>query len=192
MGAPNIIYVKTPVQLVQVIEQERGALGFAQLALAKQRGIPELVTDRPIQTDAQPGDARQSDAGHAGRDRRDSVGRQENDVAAMIDALHSLKKNTVGRLGQSIAGKLYCFALLSIIAVVALAACSVYFAKTTETAAHRLYDHGFRGTLSAARLSLLLEQHRRLVESMLSEVDRERIDHGRHDLASTRIRSWPS
>jgi hypothetical protein len=37
------------VQLVQVIEQERGALGFAQLALAKQRGIPELVTDRPIQ-----------------------------------------------------------------------------------------------------------------------------------------------
>jgi phosphate transport system substrate-binding protein len=45
----NAIYVKTPVQLVQVIEQERGALGFAQLALAKQRGIPELVTDRPIQ-----------------------------------------------------------------------------------------------------------------------------------------------
>ena len=49
VGAPNVIYVKTPVQLVQVIEQERGALGFAQLALAKQRGIPELVTDRPIQ-----------------------------------------------------------------------------------------------------------------------------------------------
>jgi hypothetical protein len=106
----------------------------------------------------------------------------------MIDALHSLKKNTAGRIGQSIAGKLYCFALLSIIAVVALAACAVYFAKTTETAAHRLYDHGFRGTLSAARLSLLLEQHRRLVESMLSEVDRERIDHGRHDLASTKIK----
>jgi predicted signal transduction protein with EAL and GGDEF domain len=106
----------------------------------------------------------------------------------MIDALHSLKKNTVGRIGQSIAGKLYCFALLSIIAVVALAACSVYFAKTTETAAHRLYDRGFRGTLSAARLSLLLEQHRRLVESMLSEVDRDRIDHGRQDLASTRIK----
>jgi phosphate transport system substrate-binding protein len=49
LGAPNAIYVKTPVQLVQVIEQERAALGFAQLALAKQRGIPELVIDKPVQ-----------------------------------------------------------------------------------------------------------------------------------------------
>jgi hypothetical protein len=37
------------VQLVQVIEQERGALGFAQLALVRQRGIPELATDKPLQ-----------------------------------------------------------------------------------------------------------------------------------------------
>src|SRR3982074_1510158 len=106
----------------------------------------------------------------------------------MIEALHSLKENTVGRLGQSIAGKLYCFALLSIIAVVSLAACSIYFAKTTETAAHRLYDHGFRGTLGASRLGLLLEQHRRIVESMLSEVDRERIAHGRPDIPWTRTK----
>ena len=46
---PHIIYVKTPVQLVQVIEQEPGAMGFAQLALTKQRGIPELVTEAPIE-----------------------------------------------------------------------------------------------------------------------------------------------
>ena len=92
----------------------------------------------------------------------------------MTDALHSLRKNTAGRIGQSIAGKLYCFALLSIVAVISLAACSIYFAKTTETAAHRLYDYGFRGTLGASRLGLLLEQHRRIVESMLSEVDRAR------------------
>jgi len=46
----HIIYVKTPVNLVQVIEQEPGALGFAQLPLAKQRGIPELATDRPLET----------------------------------------------------------------------------------------------------------------------------------------------
>lgn len=46
---PHIIYVKTPVQLVQVIEQEPGALGFAQLALAKQRGLPELTTEAPIE-----------------------------------------------------------------------------------------------------------------------------------------------
>jgi len=45
----HIIFVRTPVQLVQVIEQERGALGFAQLALTKQKGIPELITERPIE-----------------------------------------------------------------------------------------------------------------------------------------------
>ena len=48
-SAPNKIYVRTPVQLVQVVEQERGAIGFAQLALAKQRELVELATDRPIE-----------------------------------------------------------------------------------------------------------------------------------------------
>jgi phosphate transport system substrate-binding protein len=46
---PHIIYVKTPVQLVQVVEQEPGAVGFAQLALTKQRGLPELSTEAPIE-----------------------------------------------------------------------------------------------------------------------------------------------
>jgi len=46
----NMIYVNTPVQLVQVIEQEPGVLGFAQLPLVKQRGLPEIATDRPLQT----------------------------------------------------------------------------------------------------------------------------------------------
>ena len=45
----NVIYVKTPVQLVQVVEQEPGAIGFAQLALVKQRGIPEATLDKPIE-----------------------------------------------------------------------------------------------------------------------------------------------
>ena len=45
----HIIYVKTPVQLVQVVEQEQGIIGFAQLALAKQRGLPELTTEQPIE-----------------------------------------------------------------------------------------------------------------------------------------------
>ena len=49
-GLKNIIYVNTPVQLVQVMEQEPGVLGFAQLGLVRQRGIPEIVTDRPLQT----------------------------------------------------------------------------------------------------------------------------------------------
>ncbi len=46
---PHVIYVKTPVQLVQVIEQEPGAMGFAQLALTKQKNLPELVTETPIE-----------------------------------------------------------------------------------------------------------------------------------------------
>jgi phosphate transport system substrate-binding protein len=45
----HIIYVKTPVQLVQVVEQERGSVGFAQLALARQRNLPELATEQPIE-----------------------------------------------------------------------------------------------------------------------------------------------
>lgn len=46
---PHIIYVKTPVQLVQVVEQERGAVGFAQLALVKERNLPEMTVDEPIE-----------------------------------------------------------------------------------------------------------------------------------------------
>jgi phosphate transport system substrate-binding protein len=46
----NAIYVSTPVQLIQVMEQEPGVLGFAQLPLVKQRGLPEIATDRPLQT----------------------------------------------------------------------------------------------------------------------------------------------
>ena len=48
-SAPNKVYVRTPVQLVQVVEQERAAMGFAQLALAKQRDLVELATDKPIE-----------------------------------------------------------------------------------------------------------------------------------------------
>jgi ABC-type phosphate transport system substrate-binding protein len=45
---PHVIYVKTPVQLVQVTGQEPAAMGFAQLALVQQRGLPELLTEQPI------------------------------------------------------------------------------------------------------------------------------------------------
>jgi phosphate transport system substrate-binding protein len=47
--APNKVYVKTPMQLIQVVEQEPGAIGFAQLALVRQRKNIELTTDRPIE-----------------------------------------------------------------------------------------------------------------------------------------------
>jgi len=78
--------------------------------------------------------------------------------------------------------KLYCVAIFSIVAVTGLAAASIYFARITETAAHRLYGDGFVGVISSSRLELLIEQHRRIVESMPAEVDRARLDNGRAQL----------
>jgi len=49
VSAPNVLYVKTAVQLVQVTEQEPNALGIGQIYLIKQRGIPEIATERPIE-----------------------------------------------------------------------------------------------------------------------------------------------
>lgn len=49
INLPNITYMKSPVQLVQVVAQDPAAIGFAQHALVKQRELPELVTDRPIE-----------------------------------------------------------------------------------------------------------------------------------------------
>jgi ABC-type phosphate transport system substrate-binding protein len=48
-SAPDILYMKSPVQLVQVVEQEPGYVGFAQYELAKQRESPELKMERPIE-----------------------------------------------------------------------------------------------------------------------------------------------
>ncbi len=47
--APNIIYVKTALQLTSIVEQEPNALGFAQLSLARQKGLPEIITEQPIE-----------------------------------------------------------------------------------------------------------------------------------------------
>jgi len=49
VSAPNKLYVRTPVQLIQVINQERAAIGFAQLALVQKMKSPELKTDRPFE-----------------------------------------------------------------------------------------------------------------------------------------------
>jgi diguanylate cyclase (GGDEF)-like protein len=106
----------------------------------------------------------------------------------MIWSPRSLATTIFGKIRASIAAKLYCFAILSIIAVLALALSSIYFAKTSETAAHRLYDNGFLGTLSSARLGLLLEQHRRIVESMPPEVDRQGIDRERQELNAIQLK----
>jgi phosphate transport system substrate-binding protein len=41
----NILYVRTAIQLVQIVEQEPNAVGFAQLSLVRQKGLPEIVTE---------------------------------------------------------------------------------------------------------------------------------------------------
>jgi len=47
--APNIIYVRTALQLIGIAEQEPNAMGMAQLSLARQKGLPEIVTERPVE-----------------------------------------------------------------------------------------------------------------------------------------------
>jgi diguanylate cyclase (GGDEF)-like protein len=81
-----------------------------------------------------------------------------------------------------ISAKLYCFAFLSLLAVATLSISSIYFSRTTETAAQRLYGAGFFGIINSTRLDVLLERHRRIVESMPSEVDRDRMQAGRNEL----------
>ena len=46
---PNILYVRTALQLTGVVEQEPAAFGMTQLSLAKQKGLPEVVTERPVE-----------------------------------------------------------------------------------------------------------------------------------------------
>jgi phosphate transport system substrate-binding protein len=46
---PDIIYAKTALQLIGIVEQEPNALGIAQLSLARQKGLPEIVIDKPIE-----------------------------------------------------------------------------------------------------------------------------------------------
>src|SRR5215213_9014015 len=87
------------------------------------------------------------------------------------------------RLG--VAGKLYCVAALSAIAVGVLALASVHFAQTTQTAAKHLYEDGFVGVESSSRLESLIEQHRRIVESAPAEVNRTRLQSSQNLLNET-------
>src|SRR4051812_3934644 len=91
-------------------------------------------------------------------------------------------------LGGSIAAKLYCFAFLSLLAVGSLAIASIYFSRATESAAHRLYSDSFIGVLNSTRLELLLANHRRIVESMPPEVDRDRLHADQLDLEEIKSR----
>jgi diguanylate cyclase (GGDEF)-like protein len=90
---------------------------------------------------------------------------------------------TTRRLG--VAGKLYCVAALSALAVGVLALASMHFARITVTAATHLYEDGFIGVEGSSRLESLIEQHRRIVESAPAEVDRTRLQASQNLLHQT-------
>src|SRR4051812_17715297 len=90
-------------------------------------------------------------------------------------------------LGASIAAKVYLFAFLALGAVASLSIASIYFSRTTETAPHHLSGDSFLGVLSSARLELLLANHRRIVESMPPEVDRDKLQKERHEVEQIKI-----
>jgi phosphate transport system substrate-binding protein len=48
-AAPNLIYVQSGPQVIKVVEQEPGAIAFAQLSLVRSRGIPEVEIEKPIE-----------------------------------------------------------------------------------------------------------------------------------------------
>jgi len=50
VAAPDVLDVGSPEQLVQIMERSADVVGFAQLSLVKRRNIPEIATDRPLQT----------------------------------------------------------------------------------------------------------------------------------------------
>jgi diguanylate cyclase (GGDEF)-like protein len=90
--------------------------------------------------------------------------------------------------GASIAAKLYFFAFLALLAVASLSAASIYFSRTTEDAARHLYGDSFLGVLNSTKLEILLANHRRIVESMPPEVDRDRLQAERDELEQIKQR----
>jgi diguanylate cyclase (GGDEF)-like protein len=90
--------------------------------------------------------------------------------------------------GGSIAAKLYLFAFLALLAVASLSIASIYFSRATEDAARHLYDDSFLGVLNSTKLEILLANHRRIVESMPPEVDRDRLQTERDELEQIKER----
>lgn len=76
---------------------------------------------------------------------------------------------------RRIAGRLYLVGGLAILAVVALAAASIYFASVTSQATHKLFDDGLVGVVDATEIEILLEKHRRIIETAPSQHSRNQV-----------------
>ena len=104
--------------------------------------------------------------------------------------LPNFMRNALAGYGGSIAAKLYFFATLSIVAVVALAASSIYFARVTEVAAvRRVAVHAVRLRCDRRDQSRALPgglacgDIRRIVERRRAAVGVDVLDIGRRDVA---------
>ena len=186
--SPNIIYVKTALQLIGIVEQEPNALGIAQLSLARQKGLPEIVTERPVEQTLEPDHAGRADAGHEIGHRRGARRRStrpcecrwtggQPHTRAFVSRIRRRASSAPASRRSFIASPSWrcwrwrrCRSRRSI------------FPATTENAARHLYGDSFLGVLSSTRLELLLANHRRIVESMPPEVDRDRLQADRNEL----------
>jgi signal transduction histidine kinase len=90
-------------------------------------------------------------------------------------ALEGVRRAAASLCRPSITRTFAVVALLSVAALVVLALSAIHFAQSTSQLAQHLRDDGFNGAQQTSRLSLLLEQHRRIVRSVPAEPNRERL-----------------
>jgi PAS domain S-box-containing protein len=93
-----------------------------------------------------------------------------------------MSKRTLFPSMWGIGAKLYCFALVALFAVAMLSITSIHFLRKIDAEARQLYDVSFKGVTDASRIDSLLERHRRIVETMPSEMERRRIELRRVEL----------
>jgi signal transduction histidine kinase/DNA-binding response OmpR family regulator len=90
---------------------------------------------------------------------------------------HGPPKRTI-----SVAAQLYGATALCVLAVATLAGSAVHFSNVTDEAAQRLSVDAFSGIEASARFQMLLDKHRRIVESAPSELDASRLDNALRSL----------
>ena len=74
-------------------------------------------------------------------------------------------------LPRTITARLYLAGALAFLSVLIMAVASIHHAQRTGGAARHLYEQAFARAVDAAELELLLERHRRLVETASLEPD---------------------
>lgn len=83
------------------------------------------------------------------------------------------------RLPRSIIVRLYAYGAVALAGVLGLAIMSLHFVRETGRSAELIYNQGMIGVIGAGDLELLLEQHRRIIESAPVELDRAKIERDR-------------